>query len=430
MARPHKVSWHKSGRWYFTHTGPDGNRKSQYADPEIPKTTEGRRKATSWMEAKLKDLADRTVTGTDWTLDDLRLAFLTWNKRQVAKDEKAQHTYDGHRKHLNLLCAIPRGASTYGNLLARELTTKHVGELVKLWEGKSPTTIRNRLGSLQAMMNWAAAPRDDRPIERLIPSNPIAGYELPRAEYQGERYAPADEVRGFLAWLDRRALEATGKLARFERLIADLVRLAAETGCRPGEACTMRWEHFDAAQRVIVLRPKEHKTGRKTGRPRTILLTASLVAMVERIKANPDRHPQFIFTHECGHAADRTEEERLHGDPWNSNSLARRIRELRREAIAAKVLKDDTGLGRLHLYRLRHTRITNALQAGANIADVAALSGNSIQIIESTYLHHQIEHLKAVNDQLSGDGKIEPPKKPDGGLPPEDSQDRPQARPA
>ena len=131
MSRPHRVSWHKTGRWYFTNTGSDGKRKSYYATPKLPQTEVGRRKATVWMEDTLRAEADRVVTGGDWTLDDLRVGFLTWNKRQVAKDEKAGHTFDGHRKHLNLICATSRGGSNFGPLLVRELTTKIVGELMQ-----------------------------------------------------------------------------------------------------------------------------------------------------------------------------------------------------------------------------------------------------------------------------------------------------------
>ena len=254
------------------------------------------------------------------------------------------------------------------------------------------------------MLNWAARPRDDRAIERLIPVNPIAGYELPKADYQGDRYAPAEEVNAFLGWIDRRAAALTGKLARFERLTVHLIRFVAETGCRPGEACTLRWEHFDPAQRAAILPLREHKTGRKTGRPRLILLSPALVALLEEIRADPERHPTHVFTHGCGHLATQTEERRRQGDPWNSNALSRKVKELRREAIKAGILREDSGLKRLHLYRLRHTRITNALEKGANIVDVAALSGNSVKVIESTYLHHQIDHLRDVADRLAGLG--------------------------
>jgi integrase len=414
MARACRVSWHKTGRWRFTRTGPDGKRKEYYASPEIPQTEVGRRKATEWMEAKLRELSDRVVTGDDFTLEDLRLAYLTWVKRRVAADEAAQHTLDGHRKQLNLICATPRGGTTYGHLLARELTTKVAAELVRRWtqEGRGPTTIRNRIGSLQAMLNWASRPRADRSIERLIPANPIAGFELPRAGYQGDRYAPAAEVEAFLAWLDQQAAARVAekrkgvspKHARFARLTAQLVRFVAETGCRPGEACRLEWRHVDLAGRMVVFPPKEHKTGRKTKRPRTLAISTSLKAMLESVKAEEGRHPTFVFTHPCGprSGAERTEAELTAGEPWNSNALSRRIKELRRAAIAAGVLSEDTGLKRMHLYRLRHTRITDDLQGGMAATNAAALNGNSVKMIESVYLHAQPDHLLDVADRVRG----------------------------
>ncbi len=280
-----------------------------------------------------------------------------------------------------------------------------MGELVAAWEssGLGDTTIRNRLGSLQAMLNWAARPRDDRPIERLIAANPVAGFEMPRATYPGERYAPKEEVEAFLGWLDDRAAKATGKLARFERVLAVLVRLAADAGCRPGELCVLRWEYYDEARRAFILPPKKHKTGRKTGRRRVILASAATAARLAALRAEPGAHPEWVFTHACAAHVARTPEQRAVGDPWNSNALSRRIKELRREAIAAGVLSEDAGLGRMHLYRLRHTKITDLLQDGANIVDVAALSGNSIKVIESTYLHHSLDRLREVADRPGGD---------------------------
>lgn len=211
MARANKVAWHKTDRWYFSKTI-EGRKKTFYASPEYPNTPSGRRKATDWMNDVLKSLEDRIVTEGDYSLNDLRLMYLTWVKRRVADGTAKAHTLNGHRKQLNLICRAPRGKGTHGELLAREVTTKIVAELARTWKtaGLGATTIRNRVGSLQAVFNWAAKPRDDRSIERLIPVNPIAGYELPKAEYQGDRYAPAEEVEAFLTWLDARAASAEG----------------------------------------------------------------------------------------------------------------------------------------------------------------------------------------------------------------------------
>jgi integrase len=50
------------------------------------------------------------------------------------------------------------------------------------------------------------------------------------------------------------------------------------TGCRPGKAASMRWADVDFEQRAVVL--KEHKTARKTGRPRIIPLVPTVVKLL------------------------------------------------------------------------------------------------------------------------------------------------------
>lgn len=418
MAKPNKVSWHKTGRWYFSKTI-EGKKKPFYASPEIPNTPNGRRKATEWMNGMLKSFEDRVITDGDWSLDDLRLTYLTWCKRRVAEKAAKPHTLEGHRKHLNLICRTPWGGKTLGNLLVRDLTTKVVGDLIRAWKtpttkadgtskpGKGATTIRNRIGSLQAMLNWASRPRDDRSIERLIPTNPIAGYELPKAEYQGDRYAPAEEVDAFLAWVEKRAGAVEGAFARFERMTAMMIRVAAETGARPGEICAMEWRHYDAEERLITFPPDEHKTGRKTRRDRQVLIGDELAGRLETLRADPERHPTHVFTHSTRRLGS-TEKERRCGDPWNSNALSRRVKELRREAIASGVPLEDQGVKRMHLYRLRHTHITGDMQSkNPSIAAVAAMHGTSAKMIEQTYLHFQTSHLREIRDQIDAAKKAE-----------------------
>lgn len=420
MAKPNKLSWHRSNRWCFTKTV-GAKRQFFYADPSFSKSKDGERKARLWMEGLVAQLDDSAKQGEDWSLNDLRRAYLSWCKRRLANGDTKQHTYDGHRKHLGLICRTPRGQETYGAISARELTTKMVGQIIGSWRdpgedeegiplrGKGPTTIRNRIGSLQAMLNWAASPRDDRSIEKLIAFNPIRGYELPKAEYQGDRYAPAEEVEAFLAWVDKRAAECEGAAARFERLTAKLVHLIADTGARPGEICALEWRHFDPIQRTIVYPPREHKTGGKTKRPRIVVLGPDSVAMLLEIKADVDKHPTHVFTHATRRRGS-SKGERTLGDPWNSNALSRKIKELRRGAIADKVPLTDEGVRRMHLYRLRHTHITAAMQDPEKpaISDVATMHGTSVKMIENTYLHHQVDHLHGVLERMQGN-KPKPP---------------------
>src|SRR6266699_2834581 len=50
------------------------------------------------------------------------------------------------------------------------------------------------------------------------------------------------------------------------------------TGCRPGEAASMLWADVHFEEGAVVL--KEHKTARKTGRPRAIPLVPTVIKLV------------------------------------------------------------------------------------------------------------------------------------------------------
>jgi integrase len=256
MAKQHHVSWHSSGRWCFSKQMPNGARRFFYADPRIPNSAMGRRKATEWMESVLADLEAEIVQGEDLTTDQLRLLYLSWAEAQLSKGLISRHTFDGHRKQLALLCRERVGGGAFGDLIAKDLTARNLAELSRHWEKKSRTTVRNRLASLMACLNWAAESRPDRPVDRLIPVNPVAGYELPRVDYQGDRCAPAEEIDAFVTWLRQRAAARPGPAGRFDRLTAQLVWFVAETGCRPAEACVVKWEYVDLERRVIILPPR------------------------------------------------------------------------------------------------------------------------------------------------------------------------------
>jgi integrase len=67
---------------------------------------------------------------------------------------------------------------------------------------------------------------------------------------------------------------------RIRTPVADAIRLIALTGCRRGEAAGLRWSHVDLQHGRLVLPPTAHKTGRKTGKPRTIILPSTAQAII------------------------------------------------------------------------------------------------------------------------------------------------------
>ena len=84
-----------------------------------------------------------------------------------------------------------------------------------------------------------------------------------------ERHRLGPVRRGLPLERLQRILEAlrTGRRRRMRTILAFIL----ETGCRPGEACRLRWSDINLEGGTCVL--GAHKTGHSTGRPRTIYLT-------------------------------------------------------------------------------------------------------------------------------------------------------------
>ncbi len=64
--------------------------------------------------------------------------------------------------------------------------------------------------------------------------------------------------------------------------VRPLAMFIATTGCRPGEACPLRWDQIDMRAKIATLR--EHKTAWKTGEDRTIYLPPAALDVLRGIK--------------------------------------------------------------------------------------------------------------------------------------------------
>jgi integrase len=77
------------------------------------------------------------------------------------------------------------------------------------------------------------------------------------------------------------------------------------TGARPGEAASMRWGDVDFEQTAVVM--KEHKTARKTGRPRIIPLVPTAIRLLLGLhRESPNARSQdHVFVNGRGNAFSR-----------------------------------------------------------------------------------------------------------------------------
>jgi integrase len=118
------------------------------------------------------------------------------------------------------------------------------------------------ISSIKRAFNWACE-------MELIARNPFARIRS-RGRPQRRRPMTEDEFQTLLRGSD----------PTFRRLLIFL----KFTGCRPGEAASMRWVDVRFEEGAVVL--QEHKTARKTGRPRVIPLVPTVMKLLSWMRSH------------------------------------------------------------------------------------------------------------------------------------------------
>jgi integrase len=162
---------------------------------------------------------------------------------------------------------------------------------------------------------------------------------------------------------------------RIRSPVADAIRLIALTGCRRGEAAELRWRHVDLKKGRIVLPPQSHKTGRKTGKPREIILAAAAQAIIARQgEGTPDG---FVFAP-------------THGD--GAIALSKAWRKVRAEA------KLPSSLG---LHGLRHSVASHLAMGGAQAAEIMTAMGHRQLSTVQRYIHFASSARQALAERAA-----------------------------
>jgi integrase len=155
----------------------------------------------------------------------------------------------------------------------------------------------------------------------------------------------------YLDLKQRRAL-----LAKTEGALKDLLEAAMLTGARAGELVKATRGQFDARTGCISFKGK-------TG-PRTVPLSTPALTLFKRLAESKLPAARLLV--------------RDDGKPWAHSDWD----ELVRDAAKAAELPEKTCL-----YTMRHSFITQAIQDGLSILDVARLVGTSVMMIEKHYGH-------------------------------------------
>lgn len=250
--------------------------------------------------------------------------------------EWVQHNLQSYDWYRNLLEDF---AVACGKLTVSELKPLHVTNWIakKTW---GPTTRNKVIGALKQSFNWAVE-------QGYIDNNPIRVMKRPTPKRR-ERILTGDE---------RQAILRAARGQPFKNFVTAL----QETGARPGEIAKVTAREIDLANGVWVLH--EHKTARKTGRPRVVYLNPTMLELCRRLIAEHPQGPIFLNSR---------------GRPWTRNAIRMRFRQLRHKLKLKGVVA----------YCYRHTFATDGLERGIPIATMAELLGHTSTAMLSAHYGH------------------------------------------
>jgi integrase len=320
-----RVTWY--GKW--RHNGTQVKRKIG------PKRAEGsrdgltRRAAEAELRRLIAEVKPVTLASEALTIGEVGRRYMAHLERMGRKLSTRIAVESALRVHLEQF---------FGDRAIDSVTHEDVVDLMALMERKgiAPKTIRNYLGTLSALFNYARGPR-----RRWATWNPCEGIELPAIpEHVGFRYLELDQLD---------ALVANVQAGPYQALDRALYRTAAMTGLRLGELIALRWRDVDWTASAI--RVRSNYVCGEFGTPKSKRSTRS-VPMADQVAGELERYYKS-----SGEPADG---ELVFPSPKSGGPLDKcaALRRMRRALKAAK-------LDEVHRFHdLRHTFGTAMAAAG------------------------------------------------------------------
>jgi integrase len=260
------------------------------------------------------------------TLCDLFLDF--------SEVHQSPDAYKNYKHFLQAFC------KEYGTLSVADIKPFHVNRWIddrKSWKGAK----RHAIISVKRTFSWGEQ-------QGLIQSNPLRTLKAPRGNRR-ERVLTADERTLILESVK-------------DRQFRDFLTAMLGTGCRPSEVANVTAADVKLEIGVWVL--MQHKTVKKTGKPRVIYLSPDMLELTKRQMEKFPTGPLFP---------------NMRGKVFSRNAWRCRFRRLREKFPS---------LAGVVCYSLRHSFATDALVKGVGIAQVAELMGHtSTEMVSRVYGH-------------------------------------------
>lgn len=238
----------------------------------------------------------------------------------------------------------------YGRLPAAELKPIHVTKWLDdhpSWKGGR----RHAVIAVRRAFSWADQ-------QGVLSPNPLRALKAGRARRRTRVLSP-EELSEILAVIR-------------DRQFREFMHAMLETGCRPSEVARVTAANVNLALGVWLF--PEHKTAKKTHKPRVVYLTPAMVDLSRKLMAEYPDGP--LFRGPRGKAA------------FTRQNIRCRFRRLREKLPHLK---------HFVCYNVRHTFATRALVNGVGVAQVAELLGHSsTEMVSQTYGHlaEEVAHMR------------------------------------
>jgi integrase len=312
-------------------------------------------------EARLRDLISETTVarrvGEALTIAEVAKRYRTMAERKGRKRSTLQDLESHARVHLDPF---------FCEKALDKITPEDVQDFVGQLEAKelAPKTIRNIVGTLSALFNFAKLPKN-----RWAVSNPCEGVEILTPEVDHDvRFLTLDELDGLVA--HARPMDPRQSVD-FQALDRVLYVVAAMTGMRRGELLALRWLDVDwLAGRVRV---RQNYVRGEFGTPKSRRSVRSVPMADEVARALEGWSKLSAWTGD----EDLVFANPVSGEPLGAANVTRRMQ----AALEAAGIADR----RYVFHDLRHTFGTRMAAAGAPLTSIKAWMGH--RSIETTLIY-------------------------------------------
>ncbi|MBK9327265.1 MAG: site-specific integrase [Hydrogenophilales bacterium] len=257
-----------------------------------------------------------------------------------------------------------------GTVFADKLTTNEVKKAHRaINEGKTATTVKTKARGLARVGGGEGTAKKAVTLLRTIckwstkdgtPAGAAVDWSNIKMARDGMREAIIEDADAYGRLF--RTLDTMQNEKRIRDAVADAIRFIALTGTRRSEVTGLRWSYVDLKAGQVVLPPQAHKTGHRSGKPKTIALPAQAqVILARQPQGKPD---EYVFRPSKG---------------IGPLALSKPWRQVREEAG----LPDDIGL-----HGLRHSVGSHLAMSGASLVEVMAQLGHSDPKTSLRYVHY------------------------------------------